>query len=104
MEGHDWYYYGLLRESICNNCGIFKVKANEDANCPPWSSTGEGYTETNRGHEAGEVNAIKFILNLVDQAEEFLYKDYSKACGIELIRIRNALMELIQKREGLNKK
>lgn len=94
-------HHDLIKDTmICWNCGINVIPANRDS-CPPWSSTGEGITDTNRTYEAGEVK----ILSMLKLSAEKLWqesKELDTHCNIIGLsaEILSLIEILIQKRDG----
>lgn len=132
MEAHDWLECPTTRPciiTICRGCGIVRTVKNSKLNCPPWSSTDEGVTNTKRVLEAGELKQLDYISSELDEVWDCLYTA-SRNCnedGIEfndsslggkersmmqedLLRAINIssvcqerILNIIQKYEGLNK-
>lgn len=103
--GHDWLFFQLKGQRIhqdasfgfCKRCGISSF-GDKVTPCPPWSSTTEGETKTNRKLEAGEVEQLEEVLGLIVDG----LKHEGPHWGL-LKLIQGKLSGLlIQKREGLN--
>lgn len=107
MGGHIWCTGQDTEVQVCSKCGSAKLK-NFGAcpvmyeRCPPWkiSTAGGKNTKTNRAIEAGEVEELKIILDLVRNG--ICTKGNRRVADLWDAEMR--LEKLIQKREGLVRK
>ncbi len=97
------YDQGQKMFNLCLTCGLAVTALNEFGNCPPWSTTDEGETKTNRAHEAGVVKRFQIRIQLLEDLLNTATEKKMDAIPIAALQMLiQSLEQLIQKYEGLD--